>query len=164
MWYRFMLHIRLIALGSLKERYWREALAEYEKRLGAFARLEMIELKEHRLPENPTKAEIDLALDREADAVLARVPPRSFTVALCVEGKELSSEELSAKLSEIMQEQGSLTLIIGSSHGLSPRVKRMASLALSVSKLTFPHQMMRVLLLETLYRSLSILQGSKYHK
>jgi len=159
-----MLHIRLIALGNLKERYWREALAEYEKRLGAFAKLEIIELKEYRLQENPSGAEIELALDREAEAILSAIPQRSFTVALCVEGKELNSHELADKLKEVMQEGGHLTLIIGSSHGLSAKVKKAADLQLSVSKLTFPHQMMRVLLLETVYRSLSILHGTKYHK
>ena len=159
-----MLHIRLIALGNLKERYWRDAVAEYEKRLGAYAKLEIVELKEYRLPENPSDSEIGVALDREADAILANVAPRSFVVALCVEGKMLDSEELADQLSTIMQEGGYVTLIIGSSHGLSPKVKKAANLALSVSKLTFPHQMMRVLLLETVYRSLSILHGGKYHK
>ena len=159
-----MLHVRLIALGNLKERYWREAVAEYEKRLGAFAKLEILELKEYRLPESPTDSEINVALEREADAILANVPPRSFVVALCVEGKMLDSEGLADQLSVIMQEGGHVTLIIGSSHGLAPRVKKAANLALSVSKLTVPHQMMRVLLLETVYRSLSILHGSKYHK
>ena len=159
-----MLHIRLIALGNLKERYWREAVAEYEKRLGAFAKLEIVELKEYRLPENPSDHEINVAFDREADAILASIAPRSFVVALCVEGKMLDSLGLADQLSAIMQESGHVTLIIGSSHGLSPRVKKAASLALSVSKLTFPHQMMRVLLLETIYRSLTILHGTKYHK
>ena len=159
-----MLHVRLIALGNLKERYWRDAVAEYEKRLGAYAKLEIVELKEYRLPESPTESEIGVALDREADAILANVAPRSFVVALCVEGKMLDSEGLADQLSTIMQEGGYVTLIIGSSHGLSPKVKKAANLALSVSKLTFPHQMMRVLLLETVYRSLSILHGSKYHK
>ena len=159
-----MLHVRLIALGNLKERYWRDAVAEYEKRLGAYAKLEIVELKEYRLPENPSDSEIGVALDREADAILANVAPRSFVVALCVEGKMLDSEELADQLSTIMQEGGYVTLIIGSSHGLSPKVKKAANLALSVSKLTFPHQMMRVLLLETVYRSLSILHGGKYHK
>ena len=159
-----MLHVRLIALGNLKERYWRDAVAEYEKRLGAYAKLEIVELKEYRLPENPSDNEIGVALDREADAILANVAPRSFVVALCVEGKMLDSEGLADQLSTIMQEGGYVTLIIGSSHGLSPKVKKAANLALSVSKLTFPHQMMRVLLLETVYRSLSILHGGKYHK
>ena len=139
-------------------------MAEYEKRLGAFAKLDAIELKEYRLPENPSEAEIELALDREADAILSSIPPRSYVVALCVEGKELDSFGLADKLGAVMQEAGHLTLIIGSSHGLSAKVKKAANLQLSVSKLTFPHQMMRVLLLETVYRSLSILHGTKYHK
>ena len=159
-----MLHIRLIVTGNLKETYWREAVAEYEKRLSAYAKVEIVELKEWRLSEAPTGAEIDAALEKEATAILAAIPPRSFTVALCVEGKQLSSEELAAELGSVMQQSGSLCLIIGSSHGLAPRVKSAAALRLSVSRLTFPHQMMRVLLLETVYRSLSILHGSKYHK
>lgn len=159
-----MLHIHLIVLGNLKESYWREAVAEYEKRLGAFAKIDITELKEQRLPDSPSPAEITLALEREADAILAAVPSRSFLVALCVEGKQLSSPELSDQLSQVMHQNGALTLVIGSSHGLSSRVKSAADLRLSVSKLTFPHQMMRVLLLETIYRSLSILHGTKYHK
>lgn len=159
-----MLHVKLIVLGNLKEAYWRDAVAEYEKRLSAYAKVEIAELKEHRLPENPSPAEISAALEKEADAVLAAIPQKAFVTALCVEGKQLSSEELATKLSAVMQENGSLALIIGSSHGLSPRVKAAAHLRLSVSKLTFPHQLMRVLLLETVYRSLSILHGTKYHK
>jgi 23S rRNA (pseudouridine1915-N3)-methyltransferase len=159
-----MLHIKLIVLGNLKEAYWRDAVTEYEKRLGAFAKVEIAELKEYRLPDAPSPAEIETALEKEAEAVLSAIPPRAFVVALCVEGKQLSSEELADRLSTVMQESGSLALIIGSSHGLSPRVKAAAHLRLSVSKLTFPHQLMRVLLLETVYRSLSILHGTKYHK
>ena len=159
-----MLHIKLIATGNLKESYLREALAEYQKRLSAYARTEILELKEYRLPDNPSPAEINTALEREADAILAAIPPRAYTVALCVEGKQLSSEELAEKLSAVMQQSGELVLIIGSSHGLAPRVKAAADFKLSVSALTFPHQLMRVLLLETVYRSLSILHGGKYHK
>lgn len=159
-----MLHIKLIATGNLKESYLREALAEYQKRLSAYARTEILELKEYRLPDNPSPAEINTALEREADAILAAIPPRAYTVALCVEGKQLSSEALAEKLSAVMQQSGELVLIIGSSHGLAPRVKAAADFRLSVSALTFPHQLMRVLLLETVYRSLSILHGGKYHK
>lgn len=159
-----MLRIRLIVTGSLKEAYWRNAVAEYEKRLGAYARVEIVELKESRLPESPSDTEIATALAREAEAVLATIPPRAYTVALCVEGKQLSSEQLSQKLDTVMQNYGDLCLIIGSSHGLDPRVKAAADLRLSVSALTFPHQMMRVILLETVYRSLSILHGARYHK
>lgn len=159
-----MFRIHLIVTGNLKERYWREAAAEYEKRLSAFARLTVSELKESRLSENPGPAEIATALEKEADAILSLLSPHAFVVALCVEGKMLSSEELAATLSQIMREEGELTLIIGSSHGLSPRVKERADLRLSFSRLTFPHQMMRILTLEAVYRALTILAGRKYHK
>lgn len=159
-----MLRLKLIVLGTLKEAYWREAVAEYQKRLGAYAAVELTELKECRLPDAPAPAEIAAALEKEADAILAAVPPRATLAALCVEGTQLSSEELAEKLRTVSATTGSLCLVIGSSHGLSPRVKNAAAWRLSVSKLTFPHQMMRVILLETLYRSLSITAGSKYHK
>lgn len=159
-----MLHLKLIAPGTLKESYWRDAVAEYQKRLGAYARVELTELKECRLPDSPSPAEIAAALEKEADAILAAVPPRATLAALCVEGEQLSSEELAEKLNDIGNTTGSLCLVIGSSHGLSPRVKNAAAWRLSVSRLTFPHQMMRVILLETLYRSLTILAGGKYHK
>jgi len=159
-----VLRIRMIVTGNLKEAYWRSAATEYEKRLGAYAKVEILELKESRLPENPSQAEIDTALEREADAVLAAFAPRSYKIALFVEGKQLSSEQFADKINTVMRDSGDLTLIIGSSHGLSPRVKQAADFRLSVSALTFPHQLMRVLLLETVYRSLSILHGGKYHK
>ena len=159
-----MLRIRLIVTGSLKESYLRAAAAEYEKRLGSYAKVDIIELKECRIADQPTPAEIEGALEKEAEAILAAIPDRAYTVALCVEGKQLSSEQLAQKIDTVMQNSGELCLIIGSSHGLSPRVKSAADFKLSVSALTFPHQLMRVLLLETVYRSLSILHGGKYHK
>lgn len=159
-----MLHIKLITVGNLKERYWRDAVAEYEKRLGAYGKVEILELKEARVADDPGAAEINAALEKEADAILAAVPPRAYTVALCVEGKPRTSEQLAELLQDAMSKSATLCLVIGSSHGLSPRVKQAADYRLSVSALTFPHQLMRVLLLETVYRSLSILRGSKYHK
>lgn len=159
-----MLRIRFIVTGNLKESYWRAATSEYEKRLGAYAKTETVELKECRLPDAPSPAEIETALEKEADAIFAATPARSYKIALCVEGKQLSSEQLAAKINTVMEDIGDLTFIIGSSHGLSRRVKEAADFRLSVSALTFPHQLMRVLLLETVYRSLSILHGGKYHK
>ena len=159
-----MLHIKLITVGTLKEKYLKEAVAEYEKRLGAYARVEILELKEARVAESPSPAEINAVLEKEADAILAAIPPRAYTVALCVEGQMRSSEQLATLLENAMAQSSELCLVIGSSHGLSPRVKSAAQYRLSVSALTFPHQLMRVLLLETVYRSLSILHGSKYHK
>lgn len=159
-----MLRIKLIAVGSLKEPYWRAALSEYEKRLAAYAKFEVVELKECRISDAPSPAEIENALEKEADAVFAALPPRAFLAALCVEGKQISSEELSALLSRAGETHGEIAFVIGSSFGLSPRVKRAAHFSLSLSALTFPHQMARVILAETLYRSLSILSGGKYHK
>ena len=156
--------LQIITVGTLKESYLREAVAEYEKRLGAYAKVEIVELKEGRVAENPSAAEISAVLEKEADAILAAVPPRAYTVALCVEGQQKSSEQLATLLEDAMSRSSDLCLVIGSSHGLSPRVKKAADFRLSVSALTFPHQLMRVLLLETVYRSLSILHGSKYHK
>ena len=159
-----MLQLTLITVGNLKEGYWREALAEYEKRLGAFCKPNLIQLKEARLSENPSQTEIDAALAEEGKRILAAIPPRSYRIALCVEGKQFSSEELAERLDGILSQSASIALIIGSSHGLSDEVKRACDLHLSVSKLTFPHQMMRVLLLEVIYRAFNILKGTKYHK
>ena len=159
-----MLNVKIICVGNLKEGYLREAAAEYVKRLGAFCRLEMAELKEHKLPESPSSSEISAALEDEADRILAAIPPRAAVLALCVEGKQFSSEDLAARLDEFCASHGSVCLIIGSSHGLSPRVKSRADVRLSVSALTFPHQLMRVLLLEVIYRCLNISKGTRYHK
>ena len=159
-----MLNIKIICVGNLKENYLKQAAAEYIKRLSAFCRLEIAELREHKLSDAPSEVEIGAALEEEADRILAAVPPRAAVIPLCVEGKQFSSEELSKKLDGFATSHGAVCLIIGSSHGLSPRVKSRAELRLSVSELTFPHQLMRVLLLEVLYRCLNIQKGTRYHK
>ena len=159
-----MLNVKMIVLGTLKEEYWRSAAAEYEKRLGAFCKFEMIQLKEERLSDRPTEGEIRQALDREADAILARIPKKAFPIALCVEGKQMTSEELAERIEAISMDKSEICFVIGSSYGLSDTVKQRADMRLSVSKLTFPHQMMRVLLLETVYRGFNILKGTGYHK
>ena len=159
-----MIQVTVITVGTLKEGYWRDAMAEYEKRLCAFCKPQILQLKEARLGDDPTKGEIDAALSEEGKRILASVPPRAYKIALCVEGKQFSSEELAERLDGILSQSGSIALIIGSSHGLSDEVKRACDLHLSVSKLTFPHQMMRVLLLEVIYRAFNILKGTKYHK
>lgn len=159
-----MIQVTVITVGNLKESYWRDAVSEYEKRLCAFCKPTVIQLKEAKVPENPSEGEIRAALADEGQRILAAMPPRSYRIALCVEGKQFSSEELAAKLEGVLSENGNLCLVIGSSHGLSDEVKAACQLRLSVSKLTFPHQMMRVLLLEVLYRAFSIIKGTKYHK
>ena len=159
-----MIQLTVITVGNLKESYWREAVAEYEKRLRAFCKSNLVELKEVRVSENPSENEIKHALAEEGKRILDAIPPRSFRIALCVEGKQFSSEELAQKLENATEQHGSICCIIGSSHGLAEEVKSACQMRLSVSKLTFPHQMMRPLLLEVLYRSFSILKGTKYHK
>ena len=156
--------VRFITVGNLKESYLREAAAEYKKRLSGMCRVEEIELKEVKLPEDPSESDIKKALTEEAKAILAAIPPRSFPVALCVEGKQMSSPDLSRKLESVTAECGTLCFIIGSSHGLAPEVKSVAKMRLSVSELTFPHQLMRVILYEAVYRCYQIAKGSKYHK
>ena len=159
-----MLNVKLICVGSLKEKYLKDAVAEYEKRLSAFCKFETVELKECKLPDNPSSAAIEVALADEAERILRAVPPRSYKIALCVEGKSLSSETLAERIEAVTATHGAIALIIGSSHGLSPTVKSAADLRLSVSALTFPHQLMRVMLLEILYRCENIIKGTKYHK
>ena len=159
-----MIQLTLITVGSLKEAYWRDAVAEYEKRLSAYCKPQILQLKEVKLPDDPSQSEIDAALSEEGKRILAAIPPRTYKIALCVEGTEYSSEALAKRLEGILSQSGSIALIIGSSYGLSPEVKRAADMKLSVSRLTFPHQMMRVLLLEVFYRAFGILKGTKYHK
>ncbi len=159
-----MLQVTVAVVGSLKEQYLRDAAAEYEKRLNGFCKLTVVQIRESRLPDDPGEREIQAALEAEGKQILESLPPRSYRVALCVEGKQLSSPALAEKIGEIGQTHGSVSFVIGSSYGLSGEVKQKCDFRLSVSELTFPHQLMRVILLETLYRSLSILQGGKYHK
>ena len=160
-----MLKIKFITVGSLAERHWREACDEYKKRLSLTCKVEDCELKETKISKNPTDGDIAKVLDDEADRIIAQIPQRAYVIALCIEGKQLSSEELANLLdSKACEGFSDICFIIGSSHGLSDRVKSMASSKLSMSKLTFPHQLARVMLLEAVYRAGEINRGSKYHK
>lgn len=159
-----MINVKIIATGSLKEAYLRDAAAEYSKRLAAFCRLETVELKEARVYDDGSPSAAAAALSDEAERILAAVPPRAFTVALCIEGKEYDSAALAGILGRAADEKGCICFIIGSSHGLDERVKAACDLRLSLSKLTFPHQLFRIMLLEAIYRSFNIIKGTKYHK
>ncbi len=159
-----MLNIKLISIGNLKEQYLKDAISEYKKRLSAFCAFESTELKEYKLPDNPSQGDIDRALTDEAERIKKAIPQKAYKIALCVEGKQFSSEELAKRIEDISGISGNICLIIGSSHGLSDEIKNTADLKLSVSKLTFPHQLMRVMMLEIIYRALNIIKGTKYHK
>ena len=159
-----MLNVTFITVGNLKESYLREAVAEYTKRMSAFCRPNIIELKEVKVPDSPSEVEINAALSAEAEKILASIPPRAYKIAMCVEGKQLSSEELASAIDKASMEHSDVCFIIGSSHGLAPEVKSACNLRLSVSKLTFPHQLMRAILAEAVYRAFTIIKGTKYHK
>ena len=160
-----MLQVKFICVGKMKERFFLDAFAEYAKRLGAYCRLECVELTEQRLPEEPSAAEIAKALEREAAEILRGIPQDAYVVALCVEGRELPSEAM-AELIAGRENSGKpkLCFVVGGSFGLSETVKKRADLRLSMSKMTFPHHLARVMLAEQLYRGYKIREGSRYHK
>lgn len=160
-----MSKIKLIVMGQLTDRYYREAADEYIKRMSRTSPVTETELKCVRLPEEPSDKEIAAALAKEADAILAEIPKRALVCAMCIEGKQLSSEELATLIdSKATEGFSDICFIIGSSHGLSDRVKKAANARLSMSKLTFPHQLARVMLFEAVYRATEINRGTKYHK
>lgn len=159
-----MLNVNMIAVGKLKENYLRMACAEYEKRLGAFCRLGIIELAESRLPEKPSEKEILSALDEEAQAMEKKLAG-AYNIAMCIEGKTLSSEKFSELITRIpVHGKSTVNIIIGSSYGIADSIKSRADLRLSMSPMTFPHQLARVMVLEQLYRAFMIAGGGKYHK
>ena len=160
-----MLEVTFACVGSLKERFWREAVQEYQKRLQRYCRFQCVEIDEVRLPQNPSQKEIDAALDAEGEALLHKLPRGCQLIALCVEGKEMDSVALSEMIEDAKITRGSsIAFVIGSSYGLSQQVKQAAKLRLSVSQMTFPHQLMRVMLCEQIYRAFKIAAGEKYHK
>ena len=158
-----MLSVQIIAVGRLKESWLRDAMAEYAKRLGGFCRFTVTEVEEYRLPEDPSPAQIRKGLEEEGREILRRVG-KTPMAALCIEGKQIPSRGLASLLEERQQLDSSLAFVIGGSFGLSEEVKAAAFLRLSMSEMTFPHQLARVMLAEQLYRAFSILRGSRYHK
>ena len=160
-----MQKISVLCVGKLKEPFYAAAAAEYQKRLNRFCKPEIVELAEQRLPEDPSAAEIEQALAREAAQIVERLPRGGAVIAMCVEGTAMSSEALSERLERFAALGASqLTFLIGGSFGLHESVKRRADLRLSMSPMTFPHHLARVMLLEQIYRAYQISAGTRYHK
>ena len=160
-----MLSIHILCVGKLKEKFYIDASAEYKKRLSAYCKLELLELPEERLPDKPSQAQIDAALAKEAEIIRSKLPASAEIVAMCVEGKLRSSEEVAGLLSDFsMRSAKHLVFVIGGSYGLHPSIKQAARLKLSMSPMTFPHHLARVMLLEQIYRGFKINEGSAYHK
>lgn len=157
--------ITILAVGKLKEKYWKQAIAEYEKRLGAYSKIEIIEVPDEKAPENMSNKEVEQVKEKEGQRLLAKVKPQSTVITLEITGNMLTSEGLANELeSRMTRGQSDFTFIIGGSNGLHQDVLNRSDYALSFSKMTFPHQMMRVVLIEQVYRAFKIMRGEAYHK
>lgn len=157
--------IKIVTVGKLKEKYLKDGIAEYSKRLSRFANLEMIELADEKTPDRASDSENQKILELEGTRILSKIGDRDFVIVLAIEGKTLSSEEFSKQLEQApINGFSTLTFVIGGSLGLSPQVKKCANLSISFGRLTLPHQLMRLVLVEQIYRAFTIQQGSPYHK
>ncbi len=160
-----MIHIRVICVGKLKERFYADAVSEYSKRLGAFCSLELFEIAEERLGERASQAEIQAALGREAVQIEKKLLRDGLTVCLCIEGRQMDSVSFSRLLAETEASgKPRISFVVGGSFGLSEELKAKADVKLSMSEMTFPHHLARVMLLEQIYRGFQIREGSRYHK
>ena len=160
-----MLSVSFVCVGKMKEPHYIAAFAEYQKRLGAYCRFALTEIAEQRLPEDPSPALLAAALEKEADEIEKAIPAGAYVVALCVEGRQMSSPDFAKKLAEVQNAGRSrVCFLVGGSCGMSGRVKARADLLLSMSEMTFPHHLFRVMLAEQLYRALNINAGGRYHK
>ena len=160
-----MQNIRVICVGKLRDRFFSEAANEYIKRMSAYCNIEIIEIPEHRLPDSPSASEISKALAKECALIEDKIPSGAACAALCIEGESIDSPGLSALLTKYaVSGVSKLCFIVGSSYGLHTSIKSKSDIMLSMSKMTFPHTLARVILLEQLYRALSIAGGGKYHK
>lgn len=157
--------IKIVTVGKLKEKYLKDGIAEYSKRISRFAKLEMIELADEKTPDKASEIENQKILETEGARILSKIGKRDFVLVLAIEGKTFSSEEFSKQLEEAsIKGYSTLTFIIGGSLGLAPGVKNRANLSVSFGRLTLPHQLMRLVLIEQIYRAFTIQQGSPYHK
>ena len=157
--------IKVVTVGKLKEKYLKDGIAEYSKRISRFAKLEMIELADEKTPDKASESENQKILEIEGQRILSKVGDRDFVIVLAIEGKTLSSEEFSKQLEEAsIKGFSTLTFIIGGSLGLAQDVKKRANFSVSFGRLTLPHQLMRLVLVEQIYRAFTIQQGSPYHK
>ena len=157
--------ITIVCVGKIKEKYWTMALGEYEKRLSRYCKLDIVQVEDEKTPDGASQAAEAAIKEKEGKRILAKIPDSAYVIALAIEGKMLDSVELSEKIERLgIQGEGHLLFVIGGSLGLSREVMNRADFALSFSKMTFPHQMMRVILLEQIYRAYRISSGEPYHK
>lgn len=159
------MNIKVITVGRIKEKYFTAAIQEYSKRLSSYCKLEVIEVLDEHAPDNLSQREIDIIKEKEGERIKARIPERSYVIALVIEGRQLSSEDLAKRIEDLAIDGiNNVSFIIGGSLGLSDEIIKMADFKLSFSKMTYPHQLMRVILLEQIYRSFRIIRNEPYHK
>lgn len=160
-----MMKITIIAVGKIKEKYLTDACNEYLKRLNLFCSPKIIEIPEYRCPDNPSDADIANVIKNEGDRIISAIPPHAAVIPMCIEGKMLSSTQLADKINSLsVNGFSNICFVIGGSFGLDERVKSQGTIRLSMSAMTFPHMLARVMLLEQIYRAFSIIKGTKYHK
>lgn len=159
-----MINVNIVCVGKLKEQYLKDGCAEYIKRLGAYSKINVIEVAEEKCGDNPSATEIKNVIEKEGKRILSKISKGSFVIPLCIEGKEYSSPDFSSELEKASMNHSSLTFVIGGSFGLSDEVKALGKIKLSFGKMTLPHQLARMVLLEQIYRAFSISNHSKYHK
>ena len=160
-----MVSITLIAVGKIKEKYLREALDEYAKRLSAYCKFEVVEVKDEKTPDSPSTREKQLVLEREGERISAKIPQGAAVISLCVEGKQMTSKRFAELISGYsIRGISKIAFIIGGSFGLDEKIKALSDVRLSFSEMTFPHMLMRVILAEQLYRGFTITEGKTYHK
>ena len=158
------MNITVIGVGKIKEKYFTAAIDEYAKRLSRFVKLDIIEIPDEKIPDNASEKEMEQIKQKEGAKILEKIPANSYVVTLCIEGKELSSTELARKIADVSMTSSSVTFIIGGSLGLWDEVKSKSALRLSFGRMTLPHQLMRVVLLEQVYRAFKINNNENYHK
>lgn len=159
-----MMNVTVLAVGKLKESYLREGCSEYMKRLSAYAKVNVIEINEERCSDNPSASEIQNVIEKEGERIVKKIPKGAAVIPLCIEGREYDSREFSTFIEGIAMNNSHICFIIGGSFGLSDEIKAIGKTKLSFGKMTLPHQLARMILLEQVYRGFSILNNSKYHK
>lgn len=159
-----MISVSVICVGKLKEKYLQDGCEEYLKRLSAFAKTQVIEISEERCGDDPSAAEIENVIEKEGERIAGKIPKGAAVIPLCIEGKELSSPEIAAEIQKMSLEHSKIAFVIGGSFGLSEKVKSLGRIRLSFGKITLPHQLARLVLLEQVYRAFSIINHSRYHK
>ena len=160
-----MLNVMIICVGKLKEKFWTDACNEYAKRLKGFCSFSIIEVDEEKLPDTPSPAQIQNTLEKEGQRIIAKIPKNAKIISMCIEGKQKSSEKFAKEISDLaLNGASTFAFIIGGSWGLSDNVKKLSAIRLSMSEMTFPHQLARVMLCEQIYRAFQIISNGKYHK